>query len=148
MAGRTIMRTAILLLVCALALAGCGRPTTGAEIDRMMAEARSDAATDLARSRDDMRTDRSGGYDFNRRQRVGGGIAVATAPVAADRAVTEMTYARSLDRAQANYWLAFERCRVASGPTRLACKMAADAALDAENANAAQLRDEQLHDTV
>lgn len=32
-------------------LAGCGSPTTGAEIDGIMAAARKDAATELARTR-------------------------------------------------------------------------------------------------
>ena len=39
------------LISAIVLLTGCGRPTTGAEIDRIMAEAREHAAQELAKSR-------------------------------------------------------------------------------------------------
>ena len=46
---RTFLAFAVITGIACLA--GCGAPTTGAEIDRIMAEARKEAAIDLAHSR-------------------------------------------------------------------------------------------------
>lgn len=42
---------AVAVTACIAILAGCGGPSTGPEIDRIMAEARNDAAKELLRSR-------------------------------------------------------------------------------------------------
>lgn len=47
---RTVL-SAIAVTTGIVLLAGCGRPTTAAEIDAIMATARKDAASDLVRAR-------------------------------------------------------------------------------------------------
>jgi len=109
MTGASLATLATLTLAGSLCLPACSGHTTAAEIDRIVAEARRDAARDLEVSRN-------------------GPQAVTAYLPEGDTLVTEQV--------QADYGRAFARCQAARGPTRSACKHAADAALAVNSANA------------